>query len=143
MANIASVLKAEIARIARKEIRAEVDGLKKAVTQQRGVIVQLRRQVAELQKQLKRADRHAAAASARSSQAQEEVPRRFSAARLASHRAKIGLSAAAYGKLVGMSGATIYLWEQGRSRPNAEQLARLATVRSLSRRRALEQAAED
>jgi len=67
-------------------------------------------------------------------------PRRFSASRLAAHRAKLGLSAAAYGKLVGMSGATIYLWEQEKSRPSSEQLQRLATVRSLSRREALERA---
>jgi len=141
MANIATVLKAEIARIARKEVRSEVESLKKAVTQQRSTIAQLRRQVSELQKQLKRAGRHAAA-SARSAEPAQEVPRRFSATRLASHRAKLGLSAASYGKLVGMSGATIYLWEQGRSRPNAEQLKRLAAVRALSRRSAMEQVAD-
>ncbi|WP_093381137.1 helix-turn-helix transcriptional regulator [Variovorax sp. OV329] len=56
------------------------------------------------------------------------------------HRTKLGLSAAAYGKLVGMSGATVYLWEQGKSRPNEEQLQRLAAVRTLGRRAALEKA---
>jgi hypothetical protein len=35
MPNIASVLKAEFARLARKEVRAEVDGLKKTVARQK------------------------------------------------------------------------------------------------------------
>ena len=140
MTNIASVLKTEISRIARKEVRAEIESLKKASAQQRSAVAQLRREVADLKKQLRRSS-NAAAVDARASKvAEADTPRRFSASRLAAHRAKLGLSAAAYGKLVGMSGATIYLWEQGKSRPSAEQLQRLAVVRALSRRAALARA---
>ncbi|MEJ8814267.1 helix-turn-helix domain-containing protein [Variovorax ureilyticus] len=135
MTNIASVLKSEISRIARKEVRAEIDSLRKASVQYRSAIAQLRRQVSELDKKLKQA---AQASSRTVERPGSATPRRFSAARLAAHRAKLGLSAAAYGKLVGMSGATIYLWEQGKSRPNAEQLLRLAEARSLSRNAALQ-----
>lgn len=142
MTNIASVLKAEISRVARKEARAEVESLKKASTQYRTAIAQLRRDVADLQKQLKLAEREKKAATRVGAAATDETPRRFSAARLAAHRAKLELSAASYGKLVGMSGATIYLWEQGKSRPNPDQLKRLAVVRALSRRDALEQVVE-
>ncbi|MBB3178442.1 DNA-binding transcriptional regulator YiaG [Variovorax sp. Sphag1AA] len=142
MTNIASVLKAEISRVARKEARAELESLKKASTQYRTAIAQLRRDVADLQKQLKLAEREKKAASRAGAAATDETPRRFSATRLAAHRAKLGLSAAAYGKLVGMSGATIYLWEQGKSRPNPDQLKRLAAARALSRREALEQVGE-
>lgn len=135
MANIASVLKSEIARIARKEVRSEIESLKKANAQHRSAIAQLKRQVSELQAQLKKAGRNAKAEA----RADEGTARRFSAQRLAAHRGKLGLSAASYGKLVGMSGATIYLWEQGKSRPNAEQLKRLAAVRTLGRRTVQEQ----
>ncbi|SEB25124.1 DNA-binding transcriptional regulator [Variovorax sp. YR216] len=141
MTNIASVLKSEISRIARKEIRAEIDGLKKANAQCRTAIAQLRRQVSELDKKLKQAGRVAQASSRAAERQASDTSRRFSAARLAAHRAKLGLSAAAYGKLVGMSGATIYLWEQGKSRPNAEQLLRLVEARSLSRSTALQKIA--
>ncbi|WP_038214921.1 helix-turn-helix domain-containing protein [Xenophilus azovorans] len=140
MANIASVLKSEIARVARKEVRAEIESLKKASSQHRSTIAQLRRQLADLQRQLKQAGRQAASASRSASskgtdgEAAGITPRRFSAKRLASHRAKLGLSAADYGRLVGMSGATIYNWEQGKSRPDAEQLQRLAAVRALGKR---------
>lgn len=136
MANIASVLKSEIARVARKEVRSEIESLRKASTQHRSAIAQLRKQVIELQKELGRARRGAAVAA--KAQVRSDVARRFSASRLAAHRSKLGLSAAAYGKLVGMSGATIYLWEQGRSRPNAQQLQRLAVVRALSKKSAQE-----
>ena len=60
--------------------------------------------------------------------------RRFSAGRLAAHRAKVGISAASYGQLVGVSGQTIYHWEQGKARPRAAQLEQLAAVRGLGSR---------
>ena len=140
MTNIAAVLKAEISRIARKEVRSELDILKRASAQYRGSIAQLKREVADLKKQLKRAGNAAAAQSRASKATDADTPRRFSATRLAAHRTKLGLSAAAYGKLVGMSGATIYLWEQGKSRPNAQQLQQLAAVRALGKRAAIEKA---
>ena len=145
MANIASALKYEISRVARKEVRAEIEALKKASVHHRSAIAQLRRQVSELEKLLKQSQRQVAAATRTEKVTQaavtSDVPRRFSASRLAAHRAKVGLSAAAYGKLVGMSGATIYLWEQEKARPNAEQLQKLAAVRALGRRALQEQLA--
>ncbi|OUM04442.1 helix-turn-helix domain-containing protein [Variovorax sp. JS1663] len=139
MVNIASVLKAEIARVARREVRAEIEQLKKASSSQRSAIAQLRRQIAALEKALKQARRQSASATRTQVASSENTPRRFSASRLAAHRAKLGLSAAAYGKLVGMSGATVYLWEQGKSRPNAEQLQKIAAIRALSRTALLQQ----
>jgi len=134
MTNIASVLKAEIARVARKEVRSELESLKKANTQHRGAIAQLKRQVAGLEKELRLAQRSVATKTRQARAEADDTPRRFSAARLAAHRIKLGLSAAAYGKLVGMSGATLYLWEKGKSRPNPEQVKQLAAVRALGRR---------
>lgn len=136
MPNIATILKAEISRVARKEVRAELESLKTSA-QQRSAIAELRRQVAALQQQLralsKGAQRASKAASTASSDASEApVARRFSATRLAAHRAKLGLSAASYGQLVGLSGQTIYNWEQGHSRPGRAQLEALAAVRELS-----------
>jgi len=134
MANIASVLKAEIARVARKEVRSELESLKRASVQQRGAVAQLKRQVADLERELRFARRQVATKSRQTNAEADDTPRRFSAGRLAEHRSKLGLSAAAYGKLVGMSGATLYLWEQGKSRPNPEQVKKLAAVRVLGRR---------
>lgn len=137
MPNIASILKAEIARVARKEVRAEIEALKKASAQYRSSIAALRRQVEQLEKQVRRATKvpaRAAHADASSESVEQAPARRFSASRLAAHREKLGLSAAAYGKLVGLSGQTIYHWEQGKARPRAAQLESLASVRSLGKR---------
>lgn len=137
MPNIASIFKAEISRVARKEARAEIETLKKASVAHRASIAELRRQVDALEKQLRRVAKGAmrpATAPDLANEAAEGTKRRFSAARLAAHRAKLGLSAASYGQLVGVSGQTIYHWEQGKARPRAVQLEKLATVRDLGAR---------
>jgi hypothetical protein len=43
-----------------------------------------------------------------------------------------------YGKLVGVSGLTIYNWEHGRTRPRAAQFEALARLRGVSRADAAE-----
>lgn len=139
MPNIASILKAEISRVARKEVRTEIEALKKASAQHRSSIAALRRQVSALEKELRRTVKGAGrrASSAEDPAAEEEgLKRRFSAKRLAAHRVKLGISAASYGKLVGVSGQTIYHWEQGKARPRAAQLESLASVRNLGLREA-------
>jgi DNA-binding transcriptional regulator YiaG len=62
---------------------------------------------------------------------------RFSARSVKAQRARVKLSAANYGKLVGVSGLTIYSWESGKSRPRKQQFARLVAVRGLGKREAL------
>ena len=140
MPNIASVLKTEITRVARKEVRAEIEALKKAATQHRSTLAALRRQLDALQKEV----RHLGKQVARPKPASPleatgtGTPRRFSAPRLAAHRAKLGVSAALYGKLVRIGGQTVYNWEQGKSRPNADQVRQLAAARELPRKVLLE-----
>jgi len=73
MPNIASILKAEISRVARKEIRAATDSLKKQSTQYRSQIAALKRQVADLEKLLRKPSRGARAAPAAT--ADEETAR--------------------------------------------------------------------
>jgi len=141
MPNIASILKAEISRVARKEVRVEMETLKKASVAHRASIAELRRQVNTLEKELRRMAKRAtrpAAASDSVHEAAAGTKRRFSPTRLAAHRAKLGLSAASYGQLVGVSGQTIYHWEQGKARPRAAQLESLAAARDLGAREVAE-----
>ena len=56
---------------------------------------------------------------------------------LKTHRAKLGLSAKAYGKLMGVLGLTIYNWEAGKSKPRRSQLPRIVSVRGIGKREAL------
>ncbi len=137
MPNIASVLKAEIARVARKEIKAEAGSLKAASARYRSEIAALKRQVATLQKQVKVLSKP----GARSRAVSDEISSsklRFSAKGLASQRKRLGLSAEAIGKLVGASALSIYKWEGGKGRPRESFLPALAALRKLGRKQAAE-----
>lgn len=135
MPNLGTVLKAEISRLARKEVRAEVEALRKASSTYRREIAELKRQVVQLERKL----RHTAK-STPVSVASDEAPSRFrfSAKGLRSLRTKLGLSAADFGKLAGVSGQSIYHWEQGKSVPRKSQLPKLAGLRGLGKREALQ-----
>jgi DNA-binding transcriptional regulator YiaG len=137
MSTIATVLKQEIARLARKEVKALTDSTKKASAQHRRDIAKLKREVSTLTRQVAFLERQEKSrATARASKAEAEG-RRFSARGLRSHRERLGLSANDLAQLVGVSSQTIYNWERGVSRPRAEQLAALVKVRALGKREAL------
>lgn len=142
MPNFATVLKGEIARIARKEVRAEIEELKKASVYYRSQIAALKRQVQALEKQVGRLARAGAKAAAVAPAKRAATSLRFSAKRLAVQRQKLGLSAAAFGTLIGVSGQTIYLWESGKTRPRASQLQSIAAARGLGKREAAAKLAE-
>src|SRR5512133_45335 len=136
MPNIASILKVEIVRLARKELRTEAEALKKAVAQHRSDISGLKRTVASLEKQLARMEKKASG-QARPDTSPEGAGRmRFSAKGLASKRHKLGLSAAEMGALLGVSAQTIYNWEAEKSKPRQAQLAAIAAVRDMGKRQA-------
>ncbi|HVZ46673.1 MAG TPA: helix-turn-helix transcriptional regulator [Ramlibacter sp.] len=136
MPNIATVLKSEIARLARKEVRSETDTLKKSSVQYRADIAALKRTVKELERRLKLLSKANGRASVRADDAEPERRLRFSPSRLAAQRKRLGLSAADFGALVGVTGQSIYKWEQGSARPRTAQLQAIAQVRSLGKREA-------
>ena len=133
MPNIASALKEEIVRLARKELRSETERLKKASSQYRSDIAALKRRVEALEKQASRVEK-----KSKGSQSLEvsagTSPVRFSAKGLASQRQRLGLAAAEMGLLLGVSAQTIYNWEAGKSRPRQQQLAAIAGLRGLGKR---------
>jgi len=122
MPNLAATLKSEIARLARKEARNLTESPRKANAQYRRDVAELKRQAAELQRKVGYLEAQEKKRVAAAPVEVDTSNRRFSATRLASHREKLGLSAADYGKLVGVTAQTIYNWEQGRTRPGEEPL---------------------
>lgn len=142
MPNLASLLKSEILRLARKEVRTELDGLKKASSHYRSEIAQLKRRVDQLEKQQARVSKKVMK-TPESTESQEGSPRlRFSAKRFAAQRQKLGLSAAQMGLLLGVSGQSIYHWEAEKSRPRQAQLLAIAALRKLGKREAKKRLAE-
>jgi DNA-binding transcriptional regulator YiaG len=138
MPNIASILKSEIARVARKELRAVTQELKKAVSKHRSEIAALKRRNEELERQLRQMGKgRAKLASAAAPDDDAPAGRhRFSAKGLASQRRKLGLSAEDFGLLIGVSGQSIYKWESGQAHPRARQLPAIAAARGIGKREA-------
>jgi DNA-binding transcriptional regulator YiaG len=135
MPNIAALLKSEISRVARKEVRAETSSLKKAASAYRSDIAALKRRAHALEQQLRSLSKRSARLAPAESEVASET-RRFSAKGLASQRRRLGLSAADFGLLVGASSQSIYNWEEGKVRPRAKHLPAIATLRTLGKREA-------
>jgi len=137
MPNIATMLKQEITRLARKEVKTQTETIRKGGAQFRRDIAQLKRHVASLSKRVAYLEQQEKKRAAKGAPKANAEGRRFSPRGLKTHRGKLGLSAADYASLVGVTPQTIYNWEQGKSKPRDEQLASLVTVRDLGKREAL------
>ena len=137
MPNIASVLKEEITRLARKELRGESSALKKASAQYRTDIAALKRQVLALERLVAKLGKGSLKVDP-SSEADAEggSTTRFSAKRLAAHRTRLGLSATEMGRLLNCSGQSVYKWEQGKARPRAVHMPAIAALRTLDKSKA-------
>lgn len=149
MTNLADALKTEIARLARKELRAETDKLKKTVAAQRLELIALRRQVVELEKahkalaqlvdkalRSKPSPIPAAASPGQAAQAAQSMPLRFRSAGMAANRERLGLSAADFGLLIAASAASVRAWEEGKSKPSRSDLIAISAVRGIGKREA-------
>ena len=135
MSNLASALKEEVVRLARKEIRTETESLKKGSVQYRSEIATLKKRMNVLEKIVARLSKTAAREKAK---ATPEKPTRirFSAKGLITLRQRLGLSGADMGALLGVSAQTIYNWEAEKSRPRQQQLDAFASLRGVGKRQA-------
>jgi len=136
MPNIAVTLRQEITRLARKEINREARVLRKASAQYRRLIAELRRETRRLQSDLLRFALQASRGAPPRVLEADSTRVRFSAKSVISQRKRLGLSAADFGKLVGVTGHTIYMWEHGTSRPRQAQINTLGALRKLGRKEA-------
>ncbi len=137
MPNIAAVLREEINRLARKEIRQQVGPLRKASAELRRTVAALKSEFATLRRGvhfLERQEKRRLQSTPKASSA-EGV--RFSPRWVKADRERLGLSAKDYGLLVGVAGITIYNWEKAKSKPRDKQLAAWAAVRGIGKREAL------
>lgn len=140
--NLATALKTEIARVARKEIKGETQQLKKASVQYRSDIAALKRRIADLERAVNKLSKNSPVKTVPSPE-EEQRPLRmtFSPSGLAAQRKRLGLSAQELGALIGVSGQSVYKWEQGKAKPRAAQLVALRGIRSLGKKEAAEKLA--
>jgi DNA-binding transcriptional regulator YiaG len=135
MANIGALLKQEITRLSRREIRTETQTTKQASSQYRHDIAALKREMTTLKRQVALLQHRDTSTVPPSASDDKKV--RFVAKGLRSQRSRLGLSAENYGKLVGVSAQSVYNWEQGHSTPRSQQLVAIAALRSIGKREAV------
>jgi len=133
MPNIGNILKQEISRIERREIKRQTVALHKAAARYRRDIAALKRQVVALEriakaqnKQLKKVTPAVAGPDTRL---------RFRTDGFKTLRKKLGLSAEQTAKLLGVSGQSVYAWETKRSTPRRTQLPAITALRKMGNAR--------
>ncbi len=135
MSTFANQLKSEIARIAKKEVRAETQAIKKTSIAYRGEIAALKRRIAGLEAQVKKLGKGTGRAKVvENTEENLGVPLRFRVAGFAALRKKLGIRAADMGKLLGVSAQSVYHWETGKTKPRASQLGGISAVRKMGKR---------
>ncbi len=139
MPNIAAVLKEEIRRLARKEIKAALRPLRREKVALKRKVRELRRQVLDLARAGQRLAAGLYREQALDVAEPDELPRmRITAKGLRSLRRKLSLTQAEFGKLLGVTGQAVYQWErrQGAIRVRARVRQALVTVRGIGAREA-------
>ena len=131
-------LQSEITRLARKEIKKELEPIKRVNAAQRGYIADLRRDVTELQKEVARLQNAAGKAVP---VAVEEPEGRFwiSGKGVLSLRNKLGLTQAGLAELAGVSTQSVVKWEKHDGKipfRKAETGVRMQVIRGMTKTQA-------
>jgi DNA-binding transcriptional regulator YiaG len=141
MPNIASVLKEEIQRLARKQVKAVVGPLRRDSIRLKKSVADLRRQIAALD----RASRDVLTRVApiveteQTQKTSEEAARlRPTSKSLEKLRKRLGLTQVQFGRLLGVSGQAVVRWAgmDGRVRMRRSTLSALAGIQRIGKREA-------
>ena len=141
MSTVMKELKAEISRLARREIRRELMPVRRIGAAQRGLIAGLRRQIAALQKELKVLRKAGAGAAVPAVGQDAEAGVRFwiTGKGVRALRKRLGLTQTELGKLADVSLATVVNWDATSGKVairRKETVVRLRGIRGLNKRAA-------
>jgi DNA-binding transcriptional regulator YiaG len=135
MGKVETVLREEIARLARKEVRNAVSPLKKEVTRLKKRVAELAAKLSDSEKQTGLLVRERRRKKLGSDVGEEQVEAtRISGGLIKKLRKKLGISQAQLAALVGVSSPAVAAWEQGRSRPAGDNLKAVVALRGYGRR---------
>ena len=132
MADFKQVFADEIRRLARKEIKVAMEPVLKALANQRQQLVELRRQLRDLEN-----GKTAAVPAAKVEKIaadDKKVSRRITGRRIVAMRNKMGLSQTQFAELLGVSLSSIVNWEKDKRTPRASQKEQIAGLRLLGKR---------
>ena len=132
MPNINQVLKEEIQRLARKEIRAATNYLKKDNATLKRTVADHRRRLVQLERDGKLLQKHTEKHAIKADKDEVEKSR-ITAKMIRSIRQRLGISRGDFGSLVGASANSVYLWEnkEGRLTFQGDTKARIVALRGM------------
>lgn len=136
MPNIASVLKAEIARIARKETRAAVARLHGAAGKARKDSAAAKQRIGQLESQVKALAVQLGKLQKGATAEPAAADLQITGSRVKSLRGRLGVTQAEFGLLVGVSAQAVAHWERQRGKVKLRSKAKagLAAARGLRAR---------
>ena len=146
MSNVVNVLKAEIARISKREAKSATQAIGKSNTWLRKTVADLKRRLSLLEKENKRLAATVKKYQVESPQkpdTEEGKKARFTSKGIRALRKKLRLSQAEFGKLLGTTRHAVYLWErkEGALSLRDKTKAAILSVRGLRAREAKEKLA--
>ncbi|WP_372807425.1 helix-turn-helix domain-containing protein [Pontiella sp.] len=138
--SIIKSLQAEIIRVARKEIKKELEPVKRVNATQRGLIANLRRDVTDLQKEVARLQRELGKAIPEQTEEPVETKEvRITGKGILSLRKRLVLTQAEFAKLAGVSTPSVVKWEKQEGIlpfRRKETADRIQTVRGMGKKEA-------
>ncbi len=144
MPDIASVLKEEMRRLARSEVKKEIAPLKKRIQALRKTIAQQREHTAKLEKKISQAaGRAAKTPDVAAPIAGEQVSSaRITVASIRAQRKRLRLSQREMGLLLDVSSMAISRWELGQAKPRGKNRDAFIVLRGMGRPQAKERLEE-
>jgi DNA-binding transcriptional regulator YiaG len=147
MSNVVKVLKAEIARISKREAKSATQAIGKSTTWLRKTVADLKKRLSVLEKENRRLTavmKKLKIESPQKPEAKEGKKARFTSRGIKSLRSKLRLSQADLGKLLGTTPHAVYLWEKKIGALNLRDKTKAAvlSVRGLTAREAEQRLAE-
>ncbi|AOS78429.1 hypothetical protein Q5W_05330 [Hydrogenophaga sp. PBC] len=140
MTTFAVSLKKEIARMARKELKGDIESLRKTAAGHRSEIAALKRELKALRDETKRQARQLKRVpGAVATSTEEAAPRRgrqarYSAESFAAMRKKLGITQAQMGQVLGVSTLSVYKWESGQVMPRQTQQEKILALKKVGKR---------
>jgi DNA-binding transcriptional regulator YiaG len=147
MSNVVKILKGEIARISKREARSATQGIGRSNTWLRKTVADLKKRLVLLEKENKRLAATVKKYQVESPQESDQEgssKARFTSRGVQSLRRKLRLSQADFGKLLGTTAHSVYLWEKKEGALNLRDKTKAAilSIRGLGAREAKEKLAE-
>jgi DNA-binding transcriptional regulator YiaG len=141
MPNIAKVFREEIQRLAKRQVRAELNTVRRDSVRLKKTVADLRRQVAALNRTSRELVKKVTPVVAikETKEATEKAAKlRPTAKSLKKLRARLGLTQVQFGKLLGVSGQAVVQWArtEGRIRMRKTTLSALAGIQNIGKREA-------